>query len=184
MSTDDILECGRPIDDVWDHLDRPPTEHEQSCTYCIEARRRFTRLRDLTEQAREADEKHEISPELAQRVVDFARSHVRRGKPVPVYRTPTTDLSFSEYVFLSTIRRVVDSYTGVLARRSRIHVDENPEGGRTRMSIRVSLVVDPRIWRSGYDEQLRSALIHTFASELGVELTSVDLVLEDLHYDA
>ncbi|MGO1183210.1 MAG: hypothetical protein ACTHZ5_09610 [Micrococcaceae bacterium] len=184
MSTDDILECGRSIDDVWESLDLPLSEHEESCLYCQEARGRFLRLRALTDQARIADEQNEISPDLAGRVMDFARTHVRRGKQVPVYRTQHTDLSFSEYVFLSTIRRVVDSYTGVLARRSRIAVEETPGGGRTSMSIRVSLVIDPRIWKSTYDDQLRSALIRTFADELGVELTSVDLVLEDVHYEA
>lgn len=123
------LGCGRDIDAVWENINHPPTAHEITCPDCRAARLDLMKLRGAAATLHaddDADPELQASPEVIARVLDIARSEVRRGRRLPL-RKPlagelTDELTVSEQAVAAVIRRTGDLFTGIQVRRCTVEL--------------------------------------------------------------
>lgn len=147
------LGCGRDVDDVWDHIDQPPDEHEQACPYCTKARSDLAELAAATRQLAAADRKDStlrVPDGMLSDVLTIARTEVRRGRTIPLQRRvparhhsagdqddsdhdgdisggdPASDLAVSEQLIATVVREVCDRNPDVEVRRVRIDATTTP----------------------------------------------------------
>lgn len=180
-SNDDLLGCGRSIDSVWETLDGLPDEHQVSCEYCIEAREQLLALYELTQEVRSEQEAEPLSTNLTDRIMKAARTQVRRGRRIPVERTPDSVIEASEYAISAVVRGAVDSVDGAVARTCRIRTLGEEPNGVVRIGVEASITV------SGYriipqiQDELRDVIAQDVRARLGLLVSKVDLVVEDIH---
>lgn len=178
---EELLGCGRTMDSVWETLDEPADAHQRSCEYCTRARESLTSLSSLTEQAREEEQKLAPAPSLLARVMDFARMHVRRSHPVLAFRTDSSELFVSQAAVAARVRRTVDSFPGLTARRCRVSTEQTLPDGERPLHLRVSMNISPESVYTSYDRNLRTAIVEDLRDELGLTAQTVDLEIEDIN---
>lgn len=136
------LGCGRDIDDVWDNIHHAPDAHEATCPDCSAARDSLSDLVDATSRMHsedDADAQLQASPQVLTRILDVARSEVRRGRRLPLSKPRpgeiSTDLSVSEQAIVSVVRRACDRDPLVHLRRCRVELVTAP--GDTVLDVTV-----------------------------------------------
>ncbi|MCP3425379.1 hypothetical protein NBM05_04940 [Rothia sp. AR01] len=181
MNDDDRLECGRTIDSVWSSLDAEPDEHQRGCAFCREARARLRRLRDLTREAEADDARLTTRPGVRRRIMDFARTHVRRGEQIPVQVSPGSSVGISERAIAAAVREAADAHPGVTARRCTVWGGEPSPDGSVPLGIRVGLVLRATADFGPLSQRrLRERVARLLTSRLGVAVATVDLRVEDV----
>ncbi|GAA3624464.1 hypothetical protein [Microlunatus ginsengisoli] len=192
------LGCGRDMDDVWASLDRPPDGHELGCPECRAARASLVELAEATAQLGRSDDADlQAGPQVVDRILDIARSEVRRGRRLPLVE-PVGDepssLSVAEQAVATIVRRVGDLTPGVQVRRCTVGPVLEPQalditepdppvddGRPAALTIGLGVSVDGRRQIPGLIEALRRAVIAAVEDEVGVRVPRVDVVVEDVH---
>ena len=113
------------IDEVWQHIDRPPDAHELTCDQCRAARASLQTLRSVTARHRSLEETAGTDPDeslrprarVRENVLAVARAEVRRGRRIPATVTEIGPVLVSEQALVSLVRLAADSVPGVRARR-------------------------------------------------------------------
>lgn len=180
MSRDEELGCGRTVDSVWLSIDREPDEHQRRCPHCRDARRRLARLREMTRQAQSEDEGLAARPEVRRRIMDFARTHVRRGERIQVRVQPGTVIAVSEYAIAAAVRAAVDAHPGLTARRCSVRSLAVTPEGTVPLGLDVGLVIDAAVRFADHEERLRRRIARAVSERLGAVVAAVDLTVEDL----
>ncbi|MFI8596932.1 hypothetical protein ACIGDM_06435 [Rothia koreensis] len=183
MTDDESLECGRTVESVCETVDSEPDAHQRDCPYCGEVRERLKQLDRLAREAKEADSSLEIEPHVRRRIVDFARSNLRRGADIPVHREPAATVSFSEMLIARTARETVDTFPGFTARRCRVRTIATPDHGHQILGLSIGVVMAPDAVVENLDRSVRDAVIDAVARKLGAHVAEVDFTVEDVHYD-
>ncbi|MEV8164895.1 hypothetical protein AB0O80_03730 [Rothia kristinae] len=178
---EELLGCGRPIDSIWATLDGPPDEHQRSCEYCTQARHSLQSLAALTDAARAEEQELAPAPSIRSRVMGFARMHVRRSHPVLAFRTDSSELFVSQAAVAARVRRTVDSFPGLTARRCRVSTEQTLPDGERPLHLRVSMNISPESVYTSYDRNLRTAIVEDLRDELGLTAQTVDLEIEDIN---
>lgn len=190
MSDDDsTLGCGRTVADVWERIDLPPDEHETTCPDCTDARRSLGRLAvastDLRRQDRD-DATLDPPADLLGQIMDVARAEVRRGRTLPLREPePLSEptLTVSEQTVASLVRQIADRESAVEARRCAVVT----LAGRTQVGAPAAMAVELRLSvASGTaipetTARLRRAIIAEVGESVGVEVPTVELIVEDVH---
>lgn len=203
------LGCGRDLDNVWANIDRPADQHETDCSDCQAARSNLSDLHTATQQmisADVADPELRTDPAVLDNIIAVARSEVRRGAKIPLRRPaegqPAGELTISEQTVAAVIRRVADTTPEVEARRcyveevgmaassaerssaEQLAADQEPAptpgGTATRIRVRLSLAVAPHVQIAEVVNALRNKIIAAVTDEIGVEVSVVDVIVEDL----
>lgn len=183
MTDDESLECGRTVESVWETLDSEPDAHQQECPYCIEVRERLLHLNVMAREAQNSDSDLRIGPDTRRRVLDFARTNLRRGADVPVHREETETVSFSQMLIARTARETVDSFPGITARRCGVSNLEGPDHGDQPLALDIGVVITPDAVVQDLDEKVRPAVVTAVAHKLGADVAEVDFTVEDVHFD-
>ena len=183
MRKENTLECGRTIDSVWESLERPLDEHQRTCTYCQEARTSLLKLLDLTRQVRQEDEELNIQSGTRDRIMDFARTHVRRGADIPVYEDRGSAISVSQFLVAQAVQETVDSFAGLTVRRSVVRPRKDGQDGVQSFDLTVSLVMSPSVRLPAVERELRQAIVTRINERLGGEVRILNLLIEDVQYD-
>lgn len=148
------LGCGRDVDDVWGTIDRPPNEHEQSCSYCTQARAELAALSEATHDLTAADQQDSnlrVPDQMLANVLAIVRTEVRRGRTIALqHRIPAAaatagpgsgpdsgpkpgdgtglvavpELTVSELVIATVVRETCDRNPDVEVRR--VSIDASP----------------------------------------------------------
>lgn len=205
------LGCGRSADEVWDHIDAEPDDHERDCEYCTRAREQLQRLASVAGQARE-EEASESSPRpgaaLTGEIMRLARTEIRRGRLLPLERVetvrPDAALAISDIAVMAVVRRAADTVPGVRARRCSVTSSADPAtavgsgvemsgaetsgtsgSGQETVTMAVDLQVATAIGASipELTERLRRVVIDAVSAHVGLELSRIDITVGDL-YDA
>lgn len=201
VSSSTQLGCGRDIDDVWAHIDRPPDAHERSCPFCGPARASLKELERATAELRTADEEDpdlQPGPQVVDRILQVARSEARRSRRLPLSKPLpgqlTVDLTVSEQALATVVRRTGDAHGGLQVRRCSIELveepvaqahpvvlvdDVEPAPADVRVSLRVSIGADVSI--PLLSAELRQAVRTVVSEEVGMNVVGVDIVVEDVH---
>lgn len=83
------LGCGRDVDDVWDSIGNPSSEHEQTCPYCTQARASMAELSTATKEMTVADQQDptlRVPSDRLAGIMAIVRTEVRRGRTIPLQR--------------------------------------------------------------------------------------------------
>lgn len=194
------LGCGRDVDDVWDNIDHPPSLHEAGCPDCQAARADLAALNTATQQmvmTDAADPTLRVDPDVLDNIVAIARSEVRRGNKIPLRRPVSGqlagELTISEQTIATLVRRVSDQIPEIEARRCHVRpapidarsLEADPSAsvpaGPTQVTIDLSLTVLSGVQIGELVNTLRNRIILAVAAEIGVEVTRVDITVDDLH---
>ena len=79
------------------------------------------------------------------------------------------------------VRRTVDSFPGLTARRCRVSTEQTLPDGERPLHLRVSMNISPESVYTSYDRNLRTALVEDLRDELGLTAQTVDLEIEDIN---
>lgn len=198
------LGCGRDVDDVWDGIDQPPNEHEQSCPYCTRARADLAELSSATQEMTAADRQDPALRVPAQRLSDIltiVRTEVRRGRTIPLQRRPdvekgwVADLAVSEQVVATVVRETCDRNPDVEVRRVSIdaassvpHDPDHPHTGSDMVALEpAEVVLDLQLTVSNTSripdllDTLRADLTAAVAAQIGVSVSHINVLVQDLH---
>lgn len=207
-TTSTQLGCGRDVDEVWNHLDRAPDAHERTCPYCQAARADLAGLAEATRAMRDDEDQNpdrQPGPHVLDRILSVARAEVRRGRRLPLDQPTDADTSpntVSEQTVTAVVRRAGDlnrqvqvrrctvtTYLGDTATSGRVRPpravpaatpDESAPGpAPVRVSLRVSVAWNLPI--AVACDRLRASVIDAVAREVGLNVVSVDIAVEDVH---
>lgn len=199
------LGCGRDVDDVWEHIDRPPDEHEQGCPYCTEARADLAELSVATRQLADADRDDSalrVPDGMLSDVLAIARTQVRRGRTIPLLRNmppgldsasdPASDLTVSEQLIATVVREVCDLNPDVEVRRVSIDTAAPPapalppthgrpaEVETADLSIDLQATVRHHVAIPGLLDDLRRTIRSAVVTRIGVTVSRIDIDVVDL----
>lgn len=192
------LGCGRSIDEVWQHIDRPPDAHELTCDQCRAARASLQTLRSVTARHRSLEETAGTDPDeslrprarVRENVLAVARAEVRRGRRIPATVTEIGPVLVSEQALVSLVRLAADSVPGVRARRIDItprrrldgQLGYDPEAPvLDAVTCRIAISHTVRVPRVSAD--IRDRVIAVLSRHVSVDPGAVNIVVEDV-YDA
>lgn len=181
--------CGRHINDVWDHIDRAPDEHEQGCPYCTQARADLTELSSATRELAAADREDstlQVPDGMLSDVLAIVRTQVRRGRTLPLQRY-VSDLTISEQVIVMVVREVCDRNPDLEVRRVSIDatpvptpVQDGPAVEPADLRIDLHATVRPHVAIPGLLRDLRSAVQSAVTAQIGVTVSRIDIDVVDL----
>ncbi|MEJ8279043.1 Asp23/Gls24 family envelope stress response protein [Pseudonocardia spirodelae] len=173
------LACGRDAADVWDHAEAGTLdEHERTCPHCVRARADHDRLGGLV--ARMAAEPLRPPPSVLEQVMGAVVADLRPHEllhlgPDAWLGRPTAE---------AALRHVVDTMDGLRARRCRIEQDRVPDGvggvGAAPVWVRMTVAARFGVDLASVTARVRQMLISAGDRTLGVPITGVDILVEDL----
>ncbi len=190
MTTDDQLGCGRDVDEVWEHADDPPTEHESCCPHCRAARRSLTDLNHLTQQLKNRDTAAStlhMPQQLLDKVDSVARAEVRRGSNIPMVRTENqvqTTLTVSRQVVAAVVRHTSDQLlSAVVARRCFVQsIDaEGDPGAPVEITLDIDVSVPHGLSIPKEVADIRARLMAAVQEKIGIRVSKLDVFVGDVH---
>ena len=186
--TGTTLGCGRDAEEVWVHVDEPPTPHEQACPDCTKARADLSELSAATHEMRDADRDDptlRVPESVLSGILDIVSAEVRRGRMIPLVRTldPEPPLSVSEQVIATVVRDAGDRNPEVEVRRVSVEAppveSKSPEPSDVTLRLQVSVTrgaVIPRLVAG-----LRAVIRDEVTSRVGVTVSRIDVTVEDVN---
>ncbi|MFF9785176.1 hypothetical protein [Streptomyces nigrescens] len=167
---DERLPCGRLVSHVWEQAragnDQPDT-HTAGCTYCQQATEGLTAL-DATTRTLRAE--RPSARTVADRVVRAVRAEARLGRMLPL-DDPTHELRIAETTVAKILRRAADRIPGVRAASCRL----TPDDAGTTVTITMTLAATLDQPLPSRAAQVRRAVAHASAQEIGLAVSSIDL---------
>lgn len=180
------LDCGRRIDDVWEHVDLAPDAHEQTCPSCQAARASLAELAQVTEELRSSTtptgDALVPSTSVKDAIMKVARAEVRRGRQLSVVADELGSVKISEQTVSAVVRFACDSVDGVRARRCSVVV--SPPADRdapSRVDVTLRLTVDSSLSIPAITETVRARIDVVLAAQVGLRPRRIDLVVEDVY---
>ena len=175
-TSDYLLPCGRDVEVVWEHLDDVDAVHELTCPHCTAARQSLQLLREATGEL--AAEELPPPPGLTGRIMAAVRAEVRRRDLVPLPSMEPGEVRISDQAVAAVLRFAADTVPGVRARRCRVtHV----AGTSHDVHVVMSLAVSYPEFSAGALDEVRDRVVAAAGARIGLRLTELELVLEDLY---
>jgi hypothetical protein len=205
VTTTTRLGCGRDVDDVWEHMDRPPDGHEEACPYCTAARADLAELSAATRRLAAADREDStlrVPDGMLSDVLSIVRTQVRRGRTIPLLRPvpaghdgagdEAPDLTVSEQLVATLVREVCDLDPDVEVRRVGIDATATPvpatvtaggaPGGIEPADLSIDLQVTVRHDVAIPDllDGLRRTIRSQVLTRVGTTVSRIDVAVVDL----
>lgn len=189
-----LLTCGRPIDQVWEHIEDPPDGHESRCSDCQQARQSLAELNEATSSLRlddESDPDLAPPPSIKASIMDLARAEVRRGSRLPL-RLPAfadlpVELTISEQTVAGVVRFAADRIAGLHARRCKVRLDQSGrsdpglDGDSTvRVVIDLGVALSAEIQIIETTQVLRDSVRAAVLADTGMSVEKINVSVEDL----
>lgn len=190
VTTDNQLGCDRDIDEVWEHADDPPTEHESHCLHCQAARRSLTDLNEATRHLKNrdiADHTLGVPQQFLAKAISVARAEVRRGSNIPMVRTESqaqATLTVSRQAIAAVVWHASDQLLPTIETR-RCFVRSIDAEGDPGTPVNITLEVDVSVTFGVSIPQeiakLRARLMVAVQEEIGVRASRIDVFVGDVH---
>ena len=186
------LGCGRLIDEVWASIDRPPTDHEQTCADCRSARTALHHLAAVTGSMRDRDrDDPALQPgsRVKEAIMMVARAEVRRSRRTPLATTPLGTIDISEQALSALIRFAASTLPGVHARRCTISQAAQaaqlpaPTAAVDVDDVRITLTValSSQVKIPATMELLRERVGTVVQAQTSIAMQQIDIIVEDLY---
>ncbi|MDF2578512.1 MAG: hypothetical protein K0S49_91 [Microbacterium sp.] len=179
------LDCGKTIDEISEYLDsgRSPYDPEiETCPDCLnalDALERAGRLsRDLI--AADAAQLPEPSETWFDGVMTAVRAELRAGRSIPLsHPDPRVSMSVTEGAVQALIRASGDAIDGVFIGHSRIVGDVEVPEAPIAVDITASVAWGESLPAAA--GAVRQAVSEALAQHTELNITAVDVTVEDLH---
>jgi hypothetical protein len=167
------LACGRDLAHLYEHLQAAQSdEHEHSCPHCREAAHY---LKPVIEAARQlAADKPEQPRGFAAAVMARVRADPRRTRRLRLPADPPATLTITEHAAAVILSSVAETVPGITSRGCRFPAPGDPGHVEISVSVRYGLSVSDAF------ETLRTRLRGAAARDLGIQLRTVDINVEDV----
>lgn len=184
------LGCGRDVEEVWAHVDEPPTAHEHACPDCTKARADLAELSAATRELRDADRDDpdlRVPEGVLTDLLAIVRTEVRRGRLIPLERSGDGDpaLAVSDQVIAGVVRDSCDADTEVEARRVGVEAAASAPGstGPAEVTVRLQVSVGRAAAIPRLAARLRDTIRDDVSARVGVTVSRIDITVEDVHDD-
>lgn len=190
-----LLACGRPIDQVWEHIEDSPDAHEASCRDCQQARRSLAELDEVASSLRlddETDPDLAPPPSIKTSIMELAKAEVRRGWRLPL-RLPAlndlpAELTISEQTVAGVVRFAADRISGLHARRCKVSLERSsPTDPRivagdatVRVVIDLGVALSARVQILEATQALRDRVRAAVLADTGMSVEKINVSVEDL----
>lgn len=179
------LGCGKTIEEISDYVEsgRSPYDPEiETCPDCLnalDALERAGRLsRDLV--AADAAEMPEPSENWFRGVMTAVRAELRAGRSIPLsHPDPRVSMTVTEGAVQALIRASGDAIDGVFVGHSRIVGDVEVPGAPIAIDITASVAWGTSLPAAA--AAVRRAVTDALAQHTELNITAVDVTVEDLH---
>lgn len=173
---DEVLPCGRLLSRVWEQAqDTAPVAdpHTVSCSHCREAVEGLATVNAAAQALREEDPPGLQA--LADRVMNVVRAEIRLGRLLPL-ADPDRDLRIAESAAAKLLRLAADTVPGVRAATCRLIPAD--EGNDVRVTMELAAALDRPL--PDRVDQVRRSVLHSAERDLGLAVTTVDIVVVDV----
>lgn len=179
---------GHTIEELSDYLDAgrqpvdPAIEASASCQAALDS---LERLRALTPELLAADIAEQPSPDESwvQRILGSIALDARAGRRIPIaVSAPDADIGITEGAVRGLIRGAERAVDGVVVGRCSFAGDVTVAGEAIRVRVEVSVPHGQPIHRLA--AQLRSEITARLAAHTTINLTAVDIAVEDIQYSS
>jgi hypothetical protein len=187
-NTPRMLDCGRTVEELSDYLaaDRTPRDpHVESCPECLNALQGLTRVSQLSREllAQDAADLPPAPESWIKGIMANIQTEVRAGRSLPLsHPDPRVTLSVTEGAVRALIRSVGDGIPGIVIGRCRLDGDVEQLGAPIAVEVTASVA-----WGRSIAEVtalLRERIFAELRRHAELNVTSVDVVIEDLHSPA
>ncbi|MFD3682954.1 hypothetical protein [Streptomyces sp. NPDC058613] len=201
---DGLLPCGRDLATLWDRWQQGPRgaadPHTADCPHCAPALADLARLRDVVR--RDGEETgtgwQADASRLASDVMDVVRLELRPGRTLAL-GDADEDAWIHEAVAARAFRAAAERVPGVGAGSCRVDPEPGPGPGpgpasgavsgsgarpRTPARVRIEVTVGAARDLQRTADRIRRQIGEAARQELGMRITSVDVVVTDLHHES
>ncbi|MER5874232.1 Asp23/Gls24 family envelope stress response protein [Streptomyces sp. NPDC002044] len=191
---DGLLPCGRDLATLWDRWQQGPRgaadPHTTDCPHCAPALADLARLRDVvrrdgeeTGTGRQAD-----ASRLAANIMDVVRLELRPGRTLAL-GDADEDAWIHEAVAARAFRAAAERVPGVRAGSCRVGPEPGREPGsgerpRTPARVRIEVTAGAARDLQRTADRIRRQIAEAARQDLGMRITSVDVVVTDLHHES
>lgn len=182
------LDCGRTVEDLSDYLaaDRTPRDaHIESCPECLNALQGLARVSQLSRDllAQDVADQPAIPESWIKGIMVNIQNEVRAGRSLPLrHPDPRVNLSVTEGAVRALIRSVGDDIRDIVIGRCRLDGDVEEPGASIEVTITASVAwAVPIVPLSAL---LRSRIFDALERHTELNVTAVNIAIEDLHVDA
>lgn len=192
---DALLPCGRDLADLWDQQDTdgqdldldPQTidPHTAGCPHCTAALADLTQLQDrVMHDGHEAGVDWEAcASRLTASVMDVVRLELRPGRTLALGEMDE-DAWIYEAVAARTFRAAAERVPGVRAGSCRISPQPAPPpGGRAPACVRIEVTLRMTADLQLAADRIRRHIAEAAEQDLGMQITSIDVVITDLYHE-
>ncbi|MFD8019714.1 Asp23/Gls24 family envelope stress response protein [Streptomyces lavendulae] len=191
VDVDTVLPCGRDLARLWDGEDRDgratagqgEDPHTADCPHCGAALAELALLRGAAvHRGQEADTDWEASAaRLTASIMDVVRLELRPGRPLALGEMDE-DTWIHEAAAARTFRSAAERVPGVRAGSCRISPEPPPRpGARTPARVRIEVTVGMGRDVQPVADRIRRTIATCAEQALGLQITSIDVVVVDLH---
>ncbi|MFI6339622.1 Asp23/Gls24 family envelope stress response protein [Streptomyces sp. NPDC050535] len=186
---DEQLPCGRLLSQVWEAWEQQAGDpHLTACPHCREAVAGLDQLESAVRNLRDdpADSAEYDATSVTRRVMDVVRLELRPGRPLPLGE-PAEDLWIMEAVAARTLRAAAETVPGVRAGSCRLvspsaslspSASDDALTGPVEVRLDIHAPADASL--PDLAEQVRGRVRGAADTELGMDVTAVDIRITDL----
>jgi hypothetical protein len=185
--TSRTLDCGTTIEQLSDYLAAgriPRDAHMESCPECLNALQGLARVSKLSRELLEQDiaDLPPAPENWIKGIIDNIQNEVRAGRSLPLHHPDArVSLSVTEGAVRALIRSVGDEISGLVIGRCALNGDVEEPGAPIQVSITASVAWGRSI--STLTAQLRERVLEMLRRHTELNVTTIDVEIEDLHLD-
>lgn len=187
MSDEDAvtLDCGKTLEELSAYLEngrRPVDGHIESCPECLNALEALARVGRLSRDLVTDDAARLPRPPESwfETILSAVHSELRAGRSFPIHHPdPRVTITVTEGAVRALVRATGDSLEGIFVGRTEIIGDAEVPGAPVRIAMTASVTLDRPI--PALVESLRSLVHDVLARHTELNVTAVDVVVEDVH---
>ena len=182
------LDCGKTVEELSDYLAAGRTPYDpriETCPECLNALQGLTRVSQLFHNLIKQDVADLPAPRenWFQDIMTVIHREVRSGRSIPLPHPDTrVNLSVTEGAVLALIRAVGDTVPGLLIGSSHLEGNVEELGAPVDVSVAASIFWNQPIPDAAHT--LRARLSSALSTHTALNITSINIIIEDLHKDS
>ncbi|MDJ0379052.1 Asp23/Gls24 family envelope stress response protein [Cryobacterium sp. PH31-L1] len=181
------LDCGKTVEELSDYLAAGRTPFDpriETCPECLNALQGLTRVSQLFHSLIQQDVADLPAPRenWFQDIMTNIHREVRAGRSLPLpHPDNRVNLSLTEGAVLALIRTVGDTVPGMLIGTSHLEGNVEELGAPIDVSVAASILWNQPIPDAAHT--LRALISNALTKHTALNITSINITIEDLHED-
>lgn len=181
----DLLDCGKSLEELSLYLESgrtPPDPAIEQCPECLNALDSLERVGGLSRELLEADAANIAEPTSSwiAGIMDVVSAELRAGRELPIHHPdPRVRITVTEGAVRGLLRSVADDVPGVYVGRTEIIGDAETWGAPVAIALTASVAWGVDV--AAVLDRLRHDTFDALARHTDLQVTAVDITVEDVH---